>query len=151
MVSLLFWFSLSVVAPLQSDTPAEEIKSVIREQMKAFNEEDYRAAYRFASRGVKEQFSLTRFEAMVRTGYPQIAKSRAAAFGEITLMEGGARAFATVHVTGADHVTVKAEYRMVLEEGGWKIDGVLLLEEIRPIDTPKAKPSGTPILTFSSR
>lgn len=140
MASLLFWLSLSVVAPLQSDTPAEGIKSVIREQMKAFNEEDYRAAYRFASRGIKERLSLERFEAMVRTGYPQIAKSRAAAFGEITLLEGGARAFAIVHVTGADHVTVKARYLMVLdEEGGWKIDGVVLLEEIRPV------------LTFSSR
>jgi hypothetical protein len=76
---------------------------------------------------------LDEFEAMVRTGYPQIARSLRTSFGDITFSEDRMNAAARVEVTGADHVTVQARYRMVMEDGSWKIDGVMLYERTRPI------------------
>ena len=39
----------------------------------------------------------------------------------------------TVMVTGLDRITVTANYRMVWEDGKWKIDGVVMTEERMPI------------------
>jgi hypothetical protein len=36
-------------------------------------------------------------------------------------------------VTGTDLVTVRARYRMVMEDGSWKIDGVILFDRTTPI------------------
>lgn len=40
---------------------------------------------------------------------------------------------ATVHVTGKDRGTVVARYLRVLEGDAWKINGVMILEEIQPV------------------
>lgn len=116
--------------------PSELIQAVIQNQMKAFNDDDYTAAYAFAAESIRERFSKERFEAMVRAGYPQIAKSSRAVFGEIALSKDKQAAVATVRVTGKDHVTVVAQYQMLLENREWKIGGVMILEESRPIGTP---------------
>ncbi|MFQ5780033.1 MAG: DUF4864 domain-containing protein [Nitrospiria bacterium] len=78
-------------------------------------------------------FSRTEFETMVRTSYPQIAKSRKASFDEIALLNEGTRAVAIVRVTGMDRVTVIARYIITLEEETWKINGVIIIEQITPI------------------
>jgi hypothetical protein len=76
---------------------------------------------------------LDEFKAMVQTGYPQIARSLRTSFGNIAFSEDGTHAVAYVDVTGVDHVTVQARYRMVLEDGAWKIDGVMLYDRTTPI------------------
>jgi hypothetical protein len=107
--------------------------------MKAFNEDDYPTAYTFAADSIRQRFSQENFEKMVRVGYPQIAKSSRASFGKITFGKDKRSALAIVNVTGKDHITVVAQYQMILEEKGWKITGVAILEEMRPIRNP---PSG---------
>ncbi|HZR46465.1 MAG TPA: hypothetical protein VFA47_07165, partial [Candidatus Manganitrophaceae bacterium] len=52
------------------------------------------------------------------------------------LSENKRSATAIVRVTGRDHVTVVAQYQMLLEGGEWKIGGVMILEESRPIGLP---------------
>lgn len=133
MLLLLVFFP---IAPAGAAEPAGLIQSVIQRQMKAFNEDDYRAAYAFASGSIRRRFSTERFEKMVKSGYPQIAKSHLVSFGEITLTNDKQAAVAVVHVTGKDRVTVIAEYQMVLEEGEWKIGGVTILEEMKTIGLP---------------
>ena len=43
------------------------------------------------------------------------------------------RAMATVMITGLDRISITASYRMVWEDGKWKIDGVTMLEERMPV------------------
>lgn len=130
-----------VLFPMQSAAaadPANLIQSVIQQQMKTFNENDYVTAQSFASEGLRRRFSKERFEKMVKSGYPQIAKSHLVSFGEILFSDDRQSAVAAVHVTGKDRVTVIARYLMVLEEDAWKINGVMILEEIQPIDSLSA-------------
>lgn len=131
---LILLTALSVAAA----EPADLIQAVIRQQMKAFNEEDYATARTFASEGLRQRFSKERFEKMVKSGYPQIAKSHLVSFGEILFSDDNQAAVATVHVTGKDRITVIARYLMVLEGDAWKINGVMILEEIQPIGLPAA-------------
>ncbi|MCG3112113.1 MAG: DUF4864 domain-containing protein [Candidatus Manganitrophus sp. SB1] len=129
----LFSLSLFPAHPSAAADPTDLIQSVIRQQMKAFNEDDYATARTFASEGLRQRFSKERFEKMVKSGYPQIAKSHLVSFGEILFSDDTQAAVATVHVTGKDRVTVIARYLMVLEGNAWKINGVMILEEIQPI------------------
>jgi hypothetical protein len=127
---------LCFVRPVSAAVPADLIQSVIRQQMAAFNQEDYATAFTFAAESIRERFSKERFETMVRSGYPQIAKSHLVSFGEITLSKDKQAALATVHVTGKDRVTVIAQYQLLLEGEAWKIGGVTILEQFQPIGTP---------------
>ena len=120
-------------------TPQEEkIRSVIRQQLDAFNREDYDTAYLFASRHIQTKFSKREFEQMVKDGYPQIARAKRAAFDTISFSETENRAMATVMVTGLDRITITASYRMVREDGKWKIDGVAMMDERMPISDEAA-------------
>lgn len=131
----LFLIGLLILAvrPVLADDPSgQPIREVIHQQLNAFNADDYAAAYRLASRRIQYKFTLDEFKAMVRTGYPQIARSLRTAFGGISYSEDKVHATARLDVTGVDLVTVRAEYRMVLENGHWKIDGVALLGRTTP-------------------
>lgn len=116
-----------------NDASINLIKSVIKQQLKAFNEDDYHAAYRFASKNIQTGFSLREFETMVRRGFPEIAKSLKVSFDEISMSEDGTQAIAIVYVTGKARTTVIAQYLMVLEDGNWKNNGVMNLKRITPI------------------
>ncbi len=131
---ILFVFLMFGAGPAHADDPSGLlIQSVIQQQLKAFSADDYPSAYQYASKHIQAKFSLDEFKAMVRTGYPQIAKSIRTAFGEIRYSDDRLHATAQVDVTGTDRVTVRARYRMVLEDGSWKIDGVILLDRTTPI------------------
>jgi hypothetical protein len=130
----LFGFFIFAASPVHADDPSGLlIQGVIRQQLKAFSAEDYPAAYRHASKQIQSKFTPDEFKAMVRTGYPQIAKSLRAVFGEIRYSDDRLHATAQVDVTGTDLVTVRARYRMVMEDGSWKIDGVILFDRTTPI------------------
>jgi hypothetical protein len=131
---LLIGFLIFTAGPVHADDPLGLlIQGVIQQQLKAFNADDYPSAYQYASKHIQSKFTLDEFEAMVRTGYPQIAKSIRTVFGGISYSTDRLHATVQVDVTGADRVTVRAQYRMVLEKGNWKIDGVMLLDRSTPI------------------
>lgn len=134
IVLCIGFFSILIFTPVHAaDSPLRQIKSVIQQQLAAFNAEDYDAAYQYASKDIQSAFSRVEFEAMVRSGFPQIAHSLKSSFGKIELAEDGTHAEALVHVTGENHVTVLARYMLVLEEEGWKNNGVIILEHIMPV------------------
>ncbi len=109
------------------DSFSQEIESVIRQQLDAFGLNDYETAYGFASKEVKRQLSRSQFEERVRTDSPQIIKSIRVTFEKIVFDPDRIHATALLQVTGFNHKKVTAEYRMVLEEGEWKIDGMTVL------------------------
>lgn len=133
IVACLAFVPLLVLFTGQSNPQEQEIQSVIQQQLDAFNRKDYDTAYSFASRHIQTKFSRPEFEEMVKDGYPQIARSRRAVFEKITFSETENRAMATVTITGLDRITITANYRMVREDGKWKIDGVMMIHERIPI------------------
>lgn len=118
---------------VQTKSQEEKIRSVIQQQLNAFSREDYDAAYSFASRHIQEKFSRPEFEQMVKNEYRQIARSRRAVFDKIAFSGGQNQAMATVTITGVDRMTITANYRMVLENEEWKVDGVMIIHERMPI------------------
>ncbi len=132
-LALILSLAFMIAPSAEGKTQTQEIQTLIRQQLEAFNEEDYFSAYQYASRHIQSEFTLKEFEMMVRTGYPQIAKSKQSRFGDIELFDEGRHARAIVHVTGADHVTIITQYRLIYEDGAWRNNGVMILDRNRPI------------------
>jgi hypothetical protein len=101
---------------------ARGAREVIRQQLDAFNRNDFSAAYRHAAPEIREQFPLPQFRRMVTEGYPQIARSRAAEFGEPRFR--GDVVAVPVEVTGEDGVTTQALYLMRRVKDRWRVAGV---------------------------
>lgn len=128
--TLILWFTLLSVQSIQAPDPSsqeKEIQSVIRQQLDAFNFNDFEEAYRLASKQTQDQSSLDQYEEMVRTNYPQITKSIRASFGEIRFIPDPTHAVVQVEITGFNHKKVTAEYRMIQENDGWKVDGITMI------------------------
>jgi Domain of unknown function (DUF4864) len=112
-----------VSAPAQVDPDVEAAGRVVLEQLDAFRRDDFDRAFGLASSQIRQLFDRLRFEAMVRNGYPEIARSVSA------LVAGGERrdgdlVYLLVRVRGANGQRVEAVYEMVLENGAWRINGV---------------------------
>ncbi|MCG3116316.1 MAG: DUF4864 domain-containing protein [Candidatus Manganitrophus sp. SA1] len=132
--SLILWFTLLTLRPstrpIQAPDPSPEeqqVASVIRQQLDAFTFNDYEEAYRLTSKKIKERFSPDQYVQMVRAEYPEITKSLIVSFGGIHFSPDPAQATARVEITGFNHKKVTAEYQMIREEEGWRVDGITLI------------------------
>lgn len=104
--------------------PAEDIRTVIEDQIAAFRADDGARAFSHASDGIQARFgNPDNFMEMVRTGYPQVYRPRAVEFqvleqlGSVTVQE--------VYFFGQDGSAVVARYYMQQNaDGVWKITGV---------------------------
>ena len=105
----------------------DALHAVISGQLAAFRAGDFAAAYGFADREIKSQFPRQRFEQMVKTGYPAIAKSVSANFG--LAFDDGDVAVVNVRVVGPDQQTVAYQYQLRRDGEVWCITGVALLKE----------------------
>lgn len=76
------WLAIPAAAAAAQEPVDPAAKDVILRQLAAFRAGDYQAAYGFASRRIRAQFDLAAFEQMVRSGYPQIARSTHACIAE---------------------------------------------------------------------
>jgi hypothetical protein len=92
-------------------------------QLEAFRRDDYDAAYTFASEEIQLQFDRLRFEVMVKSGYPEIARSTLADVLAAELRPGGL-AYVTVRIRGANGQTIEALYELVWQGASWRINGV---------------------------
>jgi hypothetical protein len=102
----------------------------VMQQLEAFRRDDFDTAYGFASAQIRQLFDRASFERMVRVGYPEIARSSSAALAELREEPDGP-VYLRLLIQGANGRSVDAVYEMVVEEGAWKINGVV------------ARPSGT--------
>jgi hypothetical protein len=116
----------------QTDADVKDAGAVVLQQLDAFRRDDFDAAFTFASSEIHQLFDRTRFEQMVRTGYPEIARSASAVIDGIRRAD-GSRLYLFVRVRGANGRVVEAVYEMVLEGGRWRINGVVT----RPDSTEK--------------
>ncbi|NKE73319.1 DUF4864 domain-containing protein [Candidatus Manganitrophus noduliformans] len=131
--SLILWFTLFTLRPstrpIQAPDPspeAQEIASVIRQQLDAFTFNNYEEAYRLVSKKTKDRLSLDQYAQMVRAEYPEITKSLSVSLGEIRFAPDPTHATARVEITGFNHKKVTAEYQMIREEEGWRVDGITI-------------------------
>lgn len=112
------------VALGQGDQSVAAASDPILQQLAAFRRDDYDAAYEFASSQIRDRFDRTAFERMVKSGYPEIARSTFAAVAEARLVTKD-HAIVRVKIQGANGKGIEALYDMVLEDRGWRIDGVV--------------------------
>jgi len=96
----------------------------VMQQLEALRRDDYPAAYTFAAEAIREMFDLPAFERMVRSGYPEIARSSSAHVAESRVGPGG-HVYLRVKIRGTNGNAVEAVYDMVWEGGRFRINGVV--------------------------
>jgi hypothetical protein len=121
----------SVVA--QRDPDVDEAGRVVMQQLEAFRRDDFATAYTFASRTIHDMFDAPRFEAMVRGGYPEIARSVRANIDGSKRGDAG-ELYLFVHVEGDNGRAIEAVYELIREGAAWRINGVVT----RPDTSEKA-------------
>lgn len=107
--------------------PDPDIKAatdVIMLQLEAFRRDDFDTAYTFASATIRELFDRQAFERMVRSGYPEIARSVSAVVSGSALAPNGS-VFLFLRIRGANGNRIEALYDLVREDGGFRINGVV--------------------------
>jgi len=117
----------------QRDPDVDEAERVVMQQLEAFRRDDFATAYTFASRTIHDMFDAGRFEAMVRGGYPEIARSVRANIDGSKRGDGG-ELYLFLHVQGDNGRAIEAVYELVKEGGAWRINGVVT----RPDTSEKA-------------
>jgi Domain of unknown function (DUF4864) len=118
---------LAVVGARPAGAQNDEAKAaeqVVMRQLQAFREDDYDMAYTFAATVIRQAFDRAAFERMVRTGYPEIARSAHAAVEkhETTVDD---RRYITLRILGANGVRIVAIYELIREGADWRISGVV--------------------------
>ncbi len=99
------------------------LEAVVSAQLMAWREDRPADAYACASASIRAQFPLQAFVVMVRRGYPEIATNREAEFSGA--QDNGALGEVSVRVTPAEGSPVRYRYRLVREDAGWRINGVV--------------------------
>lgn len=120
-------FALMCVAAL-ANAQDRGIEETITQQLEAFKQDDFGAAFDFASPNIKNLFRTPEnFGAMVRQGYPMVWRP-----GEVTYLEqreiAGAIWQKVQIVDGAGRVHI-LDYQMIQTAEGWQINGVQLLKQ----------------------
>jgi len=117
---------VATLAPPLAAQPAPDAAATapVMQQLDAFRRDDYDTAYTFASAEIRRLFDRPGFEAMVRNGYPEIARSSRAYVADSRTAPDG-RVYVVVEIRGHNGQQIRAVYEVVLEGGTWKINGVV--------------------------
>ena len=84
-----------------SDADRAEIRTIIQNQIAAFQRNDGETAYSYASPTIRGLFpTVDRFMAMVRDGYQPVYRPRSVVFGEVVETANGPRAAGLPHRSG---------------------------------------------------
>jgi hypothetical protein len=120
-VLLALWPAATVA---QTEAEAKDAGGVVMQQLEAFRRDDFDTAFTFASAEIHRLFDRPRFEQMVRSGYPEIARSASAVVDGVERGDAG-QLYLFVRIRGANGRAIEAVYEMVLEDGRWHINGVV--------------------------
>ena len=133
-VFALVFFSLSLLLAAGAAEPEmrlsqkkvrDEVHAVVDAQLAALRSGNFAAAYELASAGIREQFDLRLFAALMRRGYPTLLQAKMAELG-VVRDQGGTLAQITVSVLDRRKRSVSYRFWLVKETGGWRINGVVL-------------------------
>jgi hypothetical protein len=144
---LLFFFSLCGAAFVVTYQLGErraaplphELFSVVNEQLAAMRAADFPGAYRKATSGVQQKFTLPQFEAMVRRNYAEMTAAHRVEFGAMEVQ--GSSAYLQVFFFSENGSARAFVYNLVAETDGWKIGGVEEWHRYRG----RRRPAGTNI------
>ena len=130
MKRILFAAALSGLAGGAAAQGTGELETIITEQMRAFQADDFGAAFQYASPMIRGMFGdPDNFGAMVRNGYPMVWRPADIRFqGQEPAARGGGAVVQRLSVRGPDGAYYICDYTMIETTQGWKIDGV----EVRP-------------------
>ncbi|WP_170762437.1 DUF4864 domain-containing protein [Ruegeria lacuscaerulensis] len=131
MRRLILAVSLSAGLATGVFAQSAEIEANIAAQIQAFKADDFATAFTFASPNIQRLFrSPENFGAMVRSGYPMVWRPADVRFLELREVAGSLwQKVMVVDGRGRVHIL---DYQMVLQENGWKINGVQLLGNSDP-------------------
>ena len=103
-----------------------EIKSIVNQQLKAFQNDDFEKAYSFASPTIKKMFSSPEvFRKMVIGGYQAVYRPQSIKIGSVEIIKGVATL--KVYLVDPNGEFVTANYLMEKQEDGeWLIGGCIL-------------------------
>ena len=108
---VLFFLNNHLYAESLSLTDEENIKSVVKQQLEAFSNDDFEKAYSFASPTIKKMFSSPEvFRKMVIGGYQAVYRPQSIKMGSVEIIKG---------------VTTLKVY-LVDPNGEWLISGCIL-------------------------
>ena len=108
-------------APVRADEAA--IRSVIAGQIEAFEADNFRKAFSYASPTIRQTFRTPRnFGAMVRQGYPMVWRPSLVKF--LSLRREGGATWQDVMIRDQEGALHILEYQMIEHEKGWKINAV---------------------------
>ena len=109
--------------------------AAIEAQLKAFRSDDYAAAMRYQSGGLRRDVgSVTDFRQMMRRQYPQFVNYREVEFREARASQDGHVVEVKIVLTGMDRVIVRATYAMVREQNEYRVLGVTPVRPPNPRD-----------------
>lgn len=103
---------------------AEAAFGVVKRQQRAFADNDFDSALQFASNGFRSSVTLPQFKALIVSDYNFLLGN-----SNLRLTDCSPEGTAAVLRVGIGSNFVLA-YRMVAEDGQWRIDGASILKEI---------------------
>jgi len=103
-----------------------EIKSIVNQQLEAFQNDDFEKAYSFASPTIKKMFSSPEvFRKMVIGGYQAVYRPQSIKMGSVEIIKGVTTL--KVYLVDPNGEFVTANYLMEKQENGeWLISGCIL-------------------------
>jgi hypothetical protein len=118
--------------PAVSNETDDAIQNIILSQIEAFANDDKETAWGFASDGIKRQTgSVDTFYDMVRLSYVPVYQASSIEFMERIPHDGFQ--VQVVRLLGPEGKRWRAVYRMVQNDGEWRIGGVALNEAPKTI------------------
>jgi hypothetical protein len=112
-------------ASLRAD---DRIGQVIRDQIAAFQVDDFATAFTYASPMIRQMFGTSeRFGQMVRQGYPMVHRP-----ADVTMLDQrgmGESVIQRVRIRDGQGRVHVLDYQMIPAEGGWQINGVQLVRQ----------------------
>jgi Domain of unknown function (DUF4864) len=124
----VLWFSmLSGEAQNKKMTDPMAIRSVIEQQLQAFQKDDANKAFSFASPSIQKQFgNAQNFMSMVKESYPAVYRPRSVIFEKLNLV--GGNPTQSVLLLDPGGTLMKAVYIMEKQaNGSWLINGCYLV------------------------
>lgn len=126
---------LAFAAPLRAEDPVAVTltpwQEVITGQIQAFRDHDAPTAFSYAGLGFQATFpnAETFFVAIIQSGYAPIMDSSSHTFGAFKMI-GDMGVVQQVRFVGNDQQLYDAVYQLTEESGGWRVQGVHLMQPI---------------------
>ncbi len=118
-----FLFCAAIAGPVVAQDATGNIRSIISQQIEAFERDDLDRAFSFASPTIKRLFgSPERFGHMVEHGYPMVWRPSDIRFAAAEERDG--RSYQVVVFRDSAGKFHALEYEMLPLADGWKINGV---------------------------